>query len=230
MLIRFASIGRHSLISYLLTRKLVKNLTTRLFVPVLYLARPTISVIMTPLFHLIRSIYLAIFCIVLCARTYENGTTLKQSIMFTHFTWSSATLEEDARRNKGFNKSPIAKTDVVANIVAALGQLTNGPVDERVSIIALIASMIDHRWCLYTRDPRSREVLPSVTIVLTWQIPNFEEHGKCSHRYRSTPINRSDSLVFHPPRFCFPKEIFTDLPNKTLYYFSYLFMLPFESF
>lgn len=124
--------------------------------------------------------------------------------------------------DKGFNKSPItAKTDVVANIVAALGQLTNGPVDERVSIIALIASMIDHRWCLYTRDPRSREVVPSVTTVLTWQIRNFEEHGKCSHLYRSTPINRSDSLVFHPARFCFPKEIFADLPNKIPRYFSY---------
>lgn len=66
------------------------------------------------------------------------------------FTLSSATLEEFATKrmhgcNNGFNKSPIAKTDVVANIVAALGQLTNGAVDERVSIIALIASMIDHR-------------------------------------------------------------------------------------
>lgn len=48
-------------------------------------------------------------------------------------------------RNNGFNKSPIAKTDVVAKY-RAIGQLTNGPpVDERVSIIALIASMIDHR-------------------------------------------------------------------------------------
>lgn len=47
--------------------------------------------------------------------------------------------------NNGFNKSPIAKTDVVADIVAGLDQLTNGAVDERVSIIALIASMIDHR-------------------------------------------------------------------------------------
>lgn len=104
------------------------------------------------------------------------------------FTLSSATLEEFATRrmrgcNNGFNKSPIAKTDVVADIVAALGQLTNGAVDERVSIIALIASMIDHRWRLCTMMVASQRSRFLVTTVLTWQIRNFEEHGKRSHRY-----------------------------------------------
>lgn len=87
----------------------------------------------------------------------------------------SATLEEFVTRrmhgcNKGFNKSPIAKTDVVANIVvAALGQLTNGPVDERVSIIALIASMIDHRATVTPlHDGRAFQRSRSlVTTVLT---------------------------------------------------------------
>lgn len=69
MLIRFASIERYYY-EFLNSRKLVKNLTTRLFVlvPVLfqltklsYIARPIISVIMTPLFHLIRSITLQYF-------------------------------------------------------------------------------------------------------------------------------------------------------------------------
>lgn len=78
----------------------------------------------------------------MCVKDFiKNGTMLKESVY---------AIERNSRRgmhgcNNGFNKSPIAKTDVVADIVAALGQLTNGAVDERVSIIALIASMIDHR-------------------------------------------------------------------------------------